>query len=216
VERAMGFGKSSNKTAVQQTLYQQQLTDQKEAEHKAAIEAGKQSIDGAFKQYDDPYYSGLYDAYMNYYTPQVDTQYQDARKKLTYQFADSGNLDSTSYGDTLGKLTEELNRARTGIANEAQNSVDQRKQQVSNTMSGLYSQNSAAADPSSAAAQAGSAAGSLNTPLNTSPLGDIFASFLSNYGAFTAGKSKTAPSLTGGSGGPGATASIGGPSRVVN
>ena len=69
-----------------------ELARKKEEERQARITEGRTKIDEAFSRFDDPYFTGVRKTYQDYYLPDVDQQYRDARKQTTLAQARSGNL----------------------------------------------------------------------------------------------------------------------------
>lgn len=155
-----------------------QVAAQSEATREANVTAGQQNIDSAFSQYDDPYYSGITQNYENYYDPQLSTQYNNALNSLTMQLGQQGILSSTEGDRQLALLKQTNDTEQQTIAQQALDAANTAKQQVAQEKQTLYNQNNTAADPSAAATQAASAAGSVVTPPNLSPLGNAFSGLL--------------------------------------
>jgi len=163
-----------------------QIAREEEAKRQARIAEGRSAIDSAFNSYNDDFYNNYQQDYIGYYTPQLDDQYGDARKRLTLQLAKTGNLTSSAGANQMGDLQEYYNQQQTGITNQALNAVNDLRGNIDARKSQLYADNRSAADPGSAAAAAASAAGSLTPSMPQSPLANVFADFFSNLGNSTA------------------------------
>lgn len=174
----MCFGSND---AAKQAKKQQEELERKEAERQAKIAEGKTAIDTAFSQFDDDYYGGYKGAYLDYYLPQLDSQFTDANAKLVAALAGRGTLESTPGFNAVGKLTENYNQQRTGIANEAENAANQLQSTVENNKSDLYALNLSAADPEAMNTLAQGQATALVAPPTLSPLSQVFASALQPY-----------------------------------
>jgi len=146
------------------------------------IKEGQSSIDQNFSSFNDDFFNKYQQDYTGYYSPQLDDQYSDARKKLTLQLAKTGNLTS-SYGiDRMGDL-KELKEGKYGsITNEALNAANSLRSNIDARKSQLYQDNLNAADPGSAASAAASAATSLQPAIPNSPLANAFADFFNTSG----------------------------------
>ena len=157
-----------------------------EEERQARIVQGTSAIDSAFSGFNDDFYNNYQNTYTDYYYPQLDDQYNDARKRLTLQLAKTGNLTSSAGINQMGDLQEYYNTQRTGITNQALNAANDLRADVDMRKSQLYADNRSAADPGSATSAAASAAAALQPTAPSSPLANTFADFFSNLGNSTA------------------------------
>lgn len=153
-----------------------------EAARQGRIAAGTERVNKVFGQFDDDYYKKVSDTALAYYRPEVDRQYTDARKGLTYNLARSGNLASTAGADQLRRLSEAKARSDVDIANRAQGyGTDVRKSvegQRNDVLGNLY----ATADPDAAYSSATTAAQLAAAPPSYAPIGDLFSAFLTAGG----------------------------------
>jgi hypothetical protein len=163
---------------------------QREEQRQGRIKEGRGKIDEAFTQFDDPYYSGVEKAYLDYYNPELDKQYNDARRKVVLSLAGKGNLASGAGARTLGELTTQYEKNRSMLANQAIDARNQARSDVESARSELYDQNISAADPAAIAVQAASRAGSIATPRAYSPLADLFSGLI-NSAALTVAADNT-------------------------
>lgn len=170
-----------------------ELARQQEQQRQARITQGQQAIDDAFKGFDDSYFNDYRQDYLDYYNPQVDEKYGNARRDLRYNTARAGILDSTGGFRLFGDLSKAYDDQRRAVASNADQATNEQRTNVEQNKSDLYSQNTASADPSLAAISAAGRAGSLQTTPAYSPVGDLF-SGLTNAGAsYIAGRNKGLP-----------------------
>jgi hypothetical protein len=170
-----------------------EVARQQEQERQDRINAGKAKIDQSFSIFTPDYFDQFKTDYLNNYNPQVDEQFEDARKGLRYNLARAGTQDSTAGQKAFGDLTEDYGDRRREIASKALEATNNIRSQVEQNKSELYSQNVAAADPSLAAITAAGRAGSLQSPPSFSPLADLFAGATNAGAAYYYGQQKGLP-----------------------
>jgi hypothetical protein len=157
-----------------------ELARQQEDARQTRIKDGSAKIDQAFKGFDTPYYEGVGKAYTDYYTPQLDRQYQTARDKVTYNLADSGGLDSTAAGKKFGDLTADYGIQKQQIADKAIGASQDLRGNVERNRSELVQQLETGSGVESTGATAVARANSLSAPEQFSPLGDLFGQYTGN------------------------------------
>ncbi len=158
-----------------------EIARQEEAARQARIKAGESNIDQAFSQAFSPDYFSNYQAtYEGAATPDLTSQYQDARKKLTLALSRTGNLTSSSGASRFGDLEEKHKGAAATIRDRAMSAVNDLKSRVEQQRTDLYNLNRASADPSKAATMAASALQPLQTGPQVAPLENVFASLLNS------------------------------------
>ena len=172
----MCFGGNDN--AADDAKRQRRDMERREAARQAAIKSGKKNINSAFGQFNDSYYGDFKKAHLDYYLPQLDTQYAEANGKMIAALAGRGMLESTVGADKSAGLLTDYNTQRTGIANEAQSAANKLKSTVENSKTDLYALNSASEDPAAMGARAVGQASTLVASPPFSPLGQVFASSL--------------------------------------
>ena len=153
-----------------------------EAKRVADIAQGQANIDDQFAGFNDDFYNKYQTDYNNYYNPQAEDQYADARKRLTLQLASTGNLTSSSGAEQIGNLQEHYNNQRTGITNKGINNLNDLRSNIDTSKSQLYADNRSAADPARASEAAFSAISSLQPAQQDSPLANVFTDFFQNAG----------------------------------
>jgi hypothetical protein len=190
-----------------------EIARREEEQRQARIGEGRANIDQEFGQFNDDFYSGYQDDYLSYYNPQAQDQYKTSREKLMLSLAESGNINAGAGAEALGKLDKSYETSRGDIASQAADAANQRRNEIEGVRSELYSQNRAAADPSSAAAQAAARSGGLIDAPAYSPIGDLFGQLLTQYAVNRAGGQRREETRT-----PAPLFSPGGSSsaRVVN
>jgi hypothetical protein len=82
----------------------------REEQRQQRINTGRGFIDRQFKQLtdpNDPFYTRYGQAVSDYYKPQIQKQYSDANKELTYRLADAGTLRSSSANEVTADLANQ-------------------------------------------------------------------------------------------------------------
>ena len=154
-----------------------------EEARQARIRSGTDSINDTFdSQFTDDYYSQRRDAYTNYATPQLEDQYADAQKQLTYALARGGLLDSSIRGSKLGELQQQYALQNQDIADKALASETDARNAVEDARSNLITTLNATGDAEQAASTAISRASALSQPAAYSPLTSLFADFTDALG----------------------------------
>ena len=149
---------------------------QAEKARQARINTGMDQINQQFSQFDDPYYDAQAKAYSDYYNPQIDKQYSDARQQLILKLGQSGLINSSEGARQLSNLDYNYNNQKTAAANSAVTYGSQARTQVENARTQLINELNASADPAAAAASSTALVSSLATPPAFSPIGSLFAS----------------------------------------
>ena len=154
-----------------------------EEARQARIRAGTTNINNTFdSQFTDDYYKQRRDAYTNYATPQLEDQYADAQKQLTYALARGGLLDSSIRGSKLGELQQQYALQNQDIADKALASETDARNAVEDSRANLISTLNATGDAEQAASTAISRASALSQPAAYSPLTSLFADFTDALG----------------------------------
>ena len=156
--------------------------EEAEWERQSRIKQGMNNIDLAFEGFDSPYFNRYGRDFQNYYLPQLDRQFSNAKKGLTFNLFRTGNQENSTAADQYGNAHELYTGARTDIANKALDATNQLRGRIEDQKTNLYALNSSAADPGRAISSAQSATALLNQPASYAPMTDVFASLL-NSGA---------------------------------
>ncbi|GJE40456.1 hypothetical protein [Methylobacterium persicinum] len=146
-----------------------------EATRQAGIRAGTDQINTTFdSQFNDGFFDKQRQNYLNFQLPQLDDQYGNAQRSLTYALARDGNLDSSTRGFQTGQLQKTYDTARTNVADQAQSYANTARSNVEQARGNLISTLNATGDATQAANSATSQAAILAQPAAYSPLADAF------------------------------------------
>lgn len=173
------------------------VADQIAAEAKAARDAevkrqgeitkGTKSINDNFAQFNDAFYTGRKADYLGYYQPQLDDQFGDATKNLTFNLARNGTLKSTMAADETAKLTKKYDLQKGSLVSNAEADGAALKSGIGQQKTSLISQLNATGDATAASdAALGRTQELFNTRPAFNPLGDLFAGAgdaVTNYAA---------------------------------
>jgi hypothetical protein len=147
-----------------------------EAARQQTIRAGTGQINQTFDgQFTDDFFNKQRDNYTTFQMPQLDDQYGNAQRQLTYALARDGNLNSSTRGFQQGQLQKTYDTARTNVADQAQSYANTARSNVEQARSNLISTLNATGDATQAANSATSQAAILAQPAAYSPLADVFA-----------------------------------------
>lgn len=172
-----------------------ELARQQEAARARRIAEGQTQIDQAFGQFNDPFYTGRSKAYTDYQTPQLETQYDQAKKNLVYALSRTGNLRSTTGAQRFASLDDTYNNERLGIQDRATATANDARSSVENMRSTLLNNLSSTADSDAAAQNALAQAQLLSQPTPFASLGQVFQNIAAGLSTVTG-----PGGLTGGSG----------------
>ena len=194
-------------------IAKQQRAD--EVARQARIKAGMSKIDKIFSQFGDPYYQKQAQAYSDYATPQLDRSYKLAKDNMIYALDRSGILSSSAAIDKNKELTNEFDQSRLDIANKAQDTANQARQNIESVRGNIVNQLNATGDDAAAANTAIRQAQAMNQPQTAfSPLSNLFANFTAGLSAIGSNARNDYGGFFGGRGG-GLFSSSGGSAKVV-
>lgn len=156
---------------------------QREEQRQADIKTGLTSINDQFKGFNDAFYKTRENNILDYYKPQLDTQFDKAKDQLTYAFARAGTLNSTAAADRNADLKTQYDLQNAGLVSNAKSDANNLRASVNNQQQNLISQLNASADANQAANNATAATSQIyqNQP-TYSLLGDIFGGLTSGIG----------------------------------
>lgn len=177
-----------------------------------SIYGGTGSSGGGF---DDDFYGKRRQAYLDYATPQLEDQFGDASKELTYSLARGGNLSSSVRGQKTGKLQQLFDLNKQQVADQALTYETDTRNSVEDARSNLIQMLNATGDAEGAANSALARSQALSAPAAYSPLSNLFANFTGTLG--TQAAQEKAAAASGGSYSPRYnTGLFAGSGRVVN
>lgn len=163
-------------TIQQQLLAEAQAARQREEQRQARIKTGIQTINDTFAPFNDQFYNGRKTAFLDYYQPQLDDQFKDAKDQLTYAFSRAGTLNSTAAADEAAKLGKKYTLQLGSLVNQAEGDANGLRGQIENDKSSIIGQLNATGDADAASNDALARTKVLaQTQPAYSPLGDIFA-----------------------------------------
>lgn len=157
--------------------YERQRAEEEARQNRIA--QGKQEIENAFLGYDDDFYSGISTDYMDYATPQIEDQYEDALKQLRVSLARSGNLDSSLRTDRIARLNERNADAYVDAQRQGENYANQVRGNLNTVKSNLLQQNQSLADPSLIASMAANQSYTASQMPAYNPIAQLFDSVTS-------------------------------------
>ena len=155
---------------------------QEEQERQERIRQGTNRINDIFSQFDDSFYSGRRNAYLDYATPQLDDQYEKVKHDLVFSLTRSGNLDSTVRAEKEADLQKHYDLLSQQLADEALSQESGTRTSIENARSDLIATLNATGDAQGAANSALARAAMLSQPASFSPLTNLFADFTAALG----------------------------------
>ncbi len=130
---------------------------QQEQQRQLRVGEGLSSIDNSFKGFDDNYFNGKQQAYRDYYSPQLNKQYQDSKDAMLLRLSDAGIGQSSAAAHGLSRLTDEYARNSADVEQKAQGYGSETRADVQGLKNQLVSQLNATGDSGLAAQAANSA-----------------------------------------------------------
>ena len=103
--------------------------------------------------FDDAFYNKYKQSVLDYYMPQVDKQYKDAKDQATYGLARSGNIRSSAANTLTADLATQNDINQAGVRNQADTAAGDLRSQVNTEEQKATSQLYATEDPEVAAQQ---------------------------------------------------------------
>jgi hypothetical protein len=171
----MCFGNSGAKAAQREAT----LARQQEEARQGEIRTGRESINSVFGQFDDDFFAGNRQAFKDYAMPQLDRQFTDAGKELTFDLARSGLRNSSVRGEQASRLQGLYDQNAQQVTNEALSREQQQRNAVEGSRADLISLLQTTGDAQGATNQALSRASMLSAPQPFSPVGQMFQDFTS-------------------------------------
>lgn len=152
--------------------------DQQEQQRQNNIRQGTNTINQQFdSQFNDDFYSGRRQGFLDYANPQLDDQYADTRKQLTYWLDGRGLLDSSIRAQKEAELQKKYDLNKRSVTDQALEYENTSRNQVSDARSGLIRDLQATGDASGAQQAAVNRATALSAQPTFSPLASLFGDF---------------------------------------
>jgi hypothetical protein len=139
-----------------------------------ALYGGTQTTTG----FDDNFYNKRQQDYVDYAMPQLEDQYTQAVKKLTFMLAQSGRLNSSTRGNRFAELQKDYDMQKTGVIDEGRRYANDARSGVERARGDLVALNASLADPATVAAEAQNRLSSLQQ----APAFDALAPLFTNAG----------------------------------
>lgn len=150
-----------------------------EALRKSTVADNRSAVDASFGGFDQSFYDNLKKTYIDYYMPQLDTQFADAGKQLKYKLARQGITDSTMTGDENAKMQGVYDVQKGSIVNSAKDMARQTRDSILAARNQLYNYADTAADKGSVDSRLASETGRLKMAApELTPLGQVFTNYL--------------------------------------
>lgn len=153
---------------------------QLERERKQKIRQGRANVDAQLSAFDDNYYQGITDRYVQNYIPQLDKQFTRAQGEVASGLAQQGLLGSSLSLDKTRDLSKDYTKARSGIADAGVNEGIDAENTIENSRQDLYGRIEAGLSPTDAAGEVSRVVGNAAAPVEYSQLGDVFAGTVGN------------------------------------
>jgi len=184
------MGKGSSNKAADQAKWDEVARQNK-------IRNGTNAINSTFNQFNDDFYNNRGSAYTTYALPQLEDQYTDAQKQLTYALARSGQLESSERGTKEAELQKLYDTHKRDVQDKAQQYSSTARANVEDARSNLVSTLNATGDAEGAASSSIDRANVLSQGDTYSPLTNLFTDFINGIGRqYAAEKSASASGQT--------------------
>jgi len=148
---------------------------QAEEARQGRINQGMGYINDAFSKFNDDFYTGRMQAYSDYQTPQLQKQFDDAKKELTIALARTGNSQSSLANQKFAELKDLFDSASQDISARASDFASTERSSVEQARSELINQLNASGNDQLAAQSAQTRAALLGQGQSFDTLGQIFA-----------------------------------------
>lgn len=154
-----------------------------EQARQARIREGMGRIDSTFdSQFTDDFFTGRQNAFLEFATPQLEQQFNDAQRDLTFSLARQGLTDSSVRGQRTAELQRLFDTNRQDIADQALAYSNDSRNAVEDARSDLVRTLNATGDADAAAKAALARASALSQPQAFSPLANLFGDFTRGLG----------------------------------
>jgi len=132
--------------------------------------------------FDDQFFQDRRHAYLDYATPQLEQQYGDAQRDLTFALARGGLLDSSARGSRAADLQQLYDLNTQQVSDEALNYETEARNAVEDARASLIQQLNVTGDVQGAVNAARARSQALSQPPAFSPLANLFSSFTEGLG----------------------------------
>lgn len=132
--------------------------------------------------FDDDFFQGRRQAYLDYATPQLEQQYSDTQRDLTFALDRGGLLDSSVRGQRAGELQQLYDLNAQQLGDEALSYETQARDAVEDARASLIQQLNVTGDVQGAVNAARARSAALSQTPAFSPLSNLFSSFSEGLG----------------------------------
>lgn len=132
--------------------------------------------------FDDQFFQDRRQAYLDYATPQLEQQYGDAQRDLTFALARGGLLDSSARASKAGDLQQLYDLNMQQVSDEALNYETEARNAVEDARASLIQQLNVTSDVQGAVNAARARSQALSQAPSFSPLANLFSSFTEGLG----------------------------------
>lgn len=125
--------KEANKLAQSQFEWQKAQSEKAEADaaaRRAAMEEGLGKINSIYGQFDDNYYTGIQNKYLDYAKPQLEKSQQESSYNLRSSLANAGKMASSTAARQYGDLASTYDGMYRDAQNKASDYASQQRQMV--------------------------------------------------------------------------------------
>jgi len=142
-----------------------------------------------YKGFDDSFFKQRANTYFDYYKPQVEQQFGEARTQMKYGLGSAGTLQSSFANTDAAKLARDRLLRESEIKSKGESIAGDLRTRVNQVRSNLLQQIQTANDPNDVMQTASAQMNSLRAdPIQYDPIGQIFASGAKAYGAYQNGQ----------------------------
>ena len=148
----------------------------REEARRRRVNQGLERINRTFdKTFTDDFFDQREQAFLDFATPQLQQQYDDALEELTFALARAGKLNSSTQAERFADLQRDFDLQKTNVADQALEQASNLRSSVEQARSALVSQNNALGDVAAITNLANSQARAIqNEKPAFSPLGALF------------------------------------------
>lgn len=154
----------------------------REAERQAKITEGYNTIQNVFGGFNDDFYNSRGTAYTEFAQPQLDDQYEEAVKQLTFALSRNGRLDSSTAGEEQKKLQKQYDQQKLSLSDKSLQYGNDARSAVERSRSDLVAMNSNLANPQTIATEAQARLSGLQAMPTFSPLAPLFTNAAESLG----------------------------------
>jgi hypothetical protein len=157
--------------------------------------------------FDDAVFNKRKQAYVDYAMPQLQDQYADQRKALTYALSRGGNLGSSLAASKSAALNKDYSLQQQSVYDTGQDYVNKAKSEMAQQKANLVSMLQATADPDAVANVAQSQVAAASAMPTFSPLSPVISNVASGLGTYLSNQ-QTADAIRKATGGDSYTNSL--------